>query len=73
MSVRRQIDGSDLLLGGIALVASAGYLYEASQIPESLLEDAVGAKGVPVAIGWAMAGLGSILCLRSVLVRAPHR
>ena len=53
------------------MAASAGYLYEASQIPESLLADSVGAKGIPVAIGWVMAGVGAILCGRSVLRRAP--
>ena len=71
MSARRRTGGSDLLLGVLALVVAAGYLYETSRIPESLPEDAVGAKGLPFAIGWATAGLGLVLCLRSMLVRAP--
>ena len=61
----------DLTLGVLALIAAAGYLYETAQIPESLLEDAVGARGVPLAIGWAMAVLGALLCLRG-LIGAPH-
>jgi hypothetical protein len=68
MSVARsQIDRADLVLGIVALGAAAGYLYQASLIPESLLADPVGATGLPFAIGWAMAGVGLILCLRSVL------
>ena len=62
-----RIVGADLALGALALIASCGYLYEAGQIPESLLEDAVGARGVPWAIGWAMAALGAILCVRAFL------
>ena len=72
MSVRGRIGGADLVLGIVALGAAAGYLYEASLIPESLLADPVGATGLPLAIGWAMAGLGLILCLRSVLLRAGN-
>jgi len=69
MRGRRRIGGADLVLGIVALGAAAGYLYEATLIPESLLEDSVGARGLPHAIGWAMAGLGLILCLRSALFR----
>ena len=72
MSVRGRIGGADLVLGIVALGAAAGYLYEASLIPESLLADPVGATGLPLAIGWAMASLGLILCLRSVLFRAGN-
>jgi len=57
----------DLTLGVLAVTAAAGYLYETAQISESLLEDAVGARGVPLAIGGAMAGLGALLCLRGLL------
>jgi putative tricarboxylic transport membrane protein len=69
-AARRQIGRADLWLGVVALGAAAGYLYQASLIPESLLADPVGAKGLPLAIGWAMAVLGLVLCLRSVLFRA---
>ena len=70
MSVNRRIDGSDLFLGIAALAGSAGYLYETSQIAESPLEDAVGARGVPAAVGWVMAGLGVILCSRGLFFGA---
>jgi hypothetical protein len=62
-----KIDGADLTLGILALVAAAGYLYETAQIPESLLEDSVGARGVPLAIGWVMAALGALLCVRGLI------
>lgn len=73
MSLRIEIDGPDLLLGLVALGVSAGYLYEASRIAESLLADVVGAGGVPTALGWAMAALGMILCVRGVLSFAPAK
>ena len=60
---------SDFLLGLAMMLLSAGYLYTASQIPDSLLSDVVGAGGVPKVLGWAMAILGAILCVRSVIVR----
>ena len=65
MSGGRRIDGADLTLGALALIGAGGYLYETAQIPASLLEDAVGARGVPLAIGWAMAALGALLCCRA--------
>ena len=55
MSVARDgfaIGGSDLLLASSRWRVSAGYLYEASQIPAEPARDAVGARGVPVALGW---------------------
>ena len=67
----RKIDGSDITLGVLALLGSAGYLYETTQIPETLLEDAVGARGVPLAIGWVMAALGAVLCARG-FARGRH-
>ena len=60
---------SDFLLGLAMVLLSAGYLYTASQIPDSLLSDVVGAGGVPKALGWAMAILGATLCVRGVIVR----
>lgn len=63
----RRIDRSDLTLGILALIGSAGYLYETTRIPESLLEDSVGARGVPLAFGWTMAAVGAILCLRGLV------
>lgn len=67
MNVRRRIYGSDLALGILALIGSAGYLYQTAQIPESLLEDSVGARGIPLAFGWTMAAGGALLCLRGLL------
>ena len=72
MRFRLAVGGADLFLGIVALGVSAGYLYEATQIPESLLEDAVGARGVPVALGWAMVALGLILCVRGLVSRTPE-
>jgi hypothetical protein len=66
-----KVNAAELTLGVLAVIAAAGYLYETAQIPESLLEDAVGARGVPLAIGWAMAVLGALLCVRG-LIGAPH-
>jgi len=67
MKAGRRIDVPDLVLGVLSLVGSAGYLYETAQIPASLLEDTVGARGVPLAFGWTMASLGVVLCLRALL------
>jgi tripartite-type tricarboxylate transporter receptor subunit TctC len=66
MKVGRRIDARDLALGILALIGSTGYLYETAQISASLLEDAVGARGVPLAFGWTMAAVGVILCLRAL-------
>ena len=71
MRVRIEINRPDLFLGLVVLGVSAGYLHAASQVPESLLADVVGAGGVPTALGWAMAALGVILCARGLLTRAP--
>jgi len=73
MRIRVGINRPDLFLGLVVLGVSAGYLHAASQIPESLLADGVGASGVPTALGWAMAALGLILCARSLLARAPGK
>lgn len=61
-----KIARTDFCLGLGAIALSAGYLYVASGIQESLLSDAVGAGGVPRALGWVMAALGLLLCVRSV-------
>lgn len=60
----------DFFLGLVSMVVSAAYLVVTSQIQESMLSDAVGAGGVPTALGWAMAALGLIVCVRSLFVRA---
>lgn len=69
MRLRVDVDGPELFLGVVALCVSAGYLYQASQIAESLLEDAVGARGVPVALGWVMAALALVQIGRGSLSR----
>ena len=71
MSIRVEINRPDLFLGLVVLGVSAGYLHLASQVPESLLADVVGAGGVPATLGRAMAALGVILCARGLLTRAP--
>jgi len=58
---------SDLALGLAVLVLSAAYLEGAARIPESLLSDAVGAAGLPRAVGWSTGVIGALLCVRSVL------
>ena len=57
---------ADFFLGLGAMALAAGWLYVATGIQESLLSDATGAAGVPKALGWLMAALGLLLCLRSV-------
>jgi putative tricarboxylic transport membrane protein len=61
-----KIKRTDFFLGIGAIAVSIGYLYVASGIQESMLSDTVGASGVPKALGWVMAGLGLLLCLRSL-------
>ena len=68
-----KIQRTDFFLGLGAIALSAGYLYAASDIQESMLSDAVGAGGVPRVLGWAMAGLGLLLCLRSLRFAGPPR
>ena len=69
MRFRIDVDGPELFFGLVALGVSAGYLYEASQISQSLLEDAVGARGLPVAVGRVMAVLALIQCGRGIVSR----
>ena len=68
-----KIERTDFFLGLGAITLSAGYLYVASDIQESMLSDATGAAGVPRALGWAMAGLGVLLCLRSLSFAAGRQ
>jgi hypothetical protein len=67
-----KLERTDFFLGLGAIVVSAGYLYVASGIEESMLSDATGAGGVPRVLGWVMAALGLLLCLRSVSFAAPE-
>lgn len=61
----------DIALGLAALVLAGGYWALAVDLPISLLSDAVGPGGVPVAIAMLMAVAGVVLILRS-LVGAPR-
>jgi hypothetical protein len=61
-----RLQRTDFFLGLGAIVLSGVYLYVASGIEESMLSDATGAGGVPRVLGWMMAALGVLLCLRSV-------
>lgn len=61
----------DLALGLGAIGLAALYLLGASRIPDSLLSDAVGAAGVPRAVGWALGAIGVALCVRGVLRAGP--
>jgi hypothetical protein len=66
-----KLQRTDFFLGLGAVVLSGVYLYVASGIEESMLSDATGAGGVPRVLGWMMAALGVLLCLRSVSFTAP--
>jgi hypothetical protein len=56
----------DFALGVAAMVLAGAWLAGANRIPESLLSDSVGAAGLPRAVGWCLAGVGLLLCLRSL-------
>jgi putative tricarboxylic transport membrane protein len=57
---------ADFYLGVGAIALSGAWLYVASGIQESMLSDATGAGGIPRVLGYLMAVLGLLLCLRSV-------
>jgi putative tricarboxylic transport membrane protein len=57
---------ADFYLGVGAIALSGAWLYVASDIQESMLSDATGAGGIPRVLGYLMAVLGLLLCLRSV-------
>ena len=60
----------DFIFGLSVMLVAGGYIFMAMQIPESLLSDTVGAGGLPRALGWAMIGLGALVCLRSVTAQS---
>jgi putative tricarboxylic transport membrane protein len=61
-----RLQRADFFLGLGAIALAGAWLYLASGIQESMLSDATGAAGVPKALGWLMAALGLLLCVRSV-------
>ncbi|GAB3646439.1 tripartite tricarboxylate transporter TctB family protein [Ramlibacter alkalitolerans] len=67
-----KLQRGELALGLGAVVLAAGYLRLADGIGESLLSDTVGAAGLPRAVGWALAAVGLLLCVRSVVRAAPQ-
>ncbi|MDB5881151.1 MAG: conserved rane protein of unknown function [Ramlibacter sp.] len=61
----------DFYLGVGAIALAGAWLYVASGIQESMLSDATGPGGIPRVLGYVMAALGLLLCLRSVSFAAP--
>jgi hypothetical protein len=59
-------DPVDFTLGIGAILVAGVYLALAAQIPTSLLSDEVGASGLPNAVGWSLAAIGTLLAVRSV-------
>lgn len=53
--------------GAIGLAFSLAYIAQARSIEDSLLADAVGASGVPVAIGGLMAAASAVLLIKAML------
>jgi hypothetical protein len=60
----------DLALGLGAIALAGGYWAVALDIPDSLLSDAVGARGFPAALATGLAASGALLAARD-LVRRP--
>lgn len=70
---RVRLERGDFALGAGAIALAAVYLVAARAIPDSLLADAVGAAGVPKLVGWTLAVVGALLCLRSVRFETAPR
>jgi hypothetical protein len=64
---------ADFALGVGAIALAGAWLYVASGIQESMLSDATGAGGIPRVLGYLMAVLGVLLCLRSISFAPPAR
>jgi ABC-type Fe3+-siderophore transport system permease subunit len=58
---------TDRLTGLLGVIFSSMYAYQASQIEDSLLADAVGVAGVPTAIGYLMLMASALLFLKTWL------
>jgi len=61
---------TSIATGAIGLAASITYIVAARSIEDSLLADAVGASGVPVAVGILMAVTSSALLVKGVIPKA---
>jgi hypothetical protein len=64
---------TSILTGAIGLAASLSYIVAARGIEDSLLADAVGASGVPVAVGILMAVSSSALLIKALLPKATDK
>ena len=62
----------DLVCGLIGFAIALVYLWAASDIPVSSLGDTVGARGVPTALGYALAGVSALFVgQRLIALRSP--
>lgn len=61
----------DSLSGLVLLLLAGAYYWATGAIADSTLSDEVGAGGLPHALAVALAGLGSILVIRSLLAPKP--
>lgn len=64
---------TSIATGAIGLAASITYIVAARSIEDSLLADAVGASGVPVAVGILMAVTSSALLVKGVIPKASTK
>jgi hypothetical protein len=64
---------TSIVTGAIGLAASLSYIVAARGIEDSLLADAVGASGVPVAVGILMALTSAALLAKGVLAKASSK
>jgi putative tricarboxylic transport membrane protein len=62
-----------LACGLVTILVAALYLYAASGLRPSLLEDAVGSAGFPRLLGWGMALTGAVLVLQDLWARVRGR
>jgi hypothetical protein len=63
----------DSLSGLVLLALAAAYYWATGAIADSTLSDEVGAIGLPLVLAVALAGLGLILIVRSLLAAKPAK
>jgi hypothetical protein len=64
---------TSIITGAIGVAASLAYISAARSIEDSLLADAVGASGVPVAVGILMASASFVLLIKGLLLATKER
>lgn len=64
---------TSVITGAIGVVAALTYIAAARGIEDSLLADAVGASGVPVAVGVLMAAASFVLLIKGLLAVTAER